>query len=172
MPTKIDQFASPTQKILNIFSLLLFTGRKYSLSQLAAKLNCSKQTVSRITEELTRTQGINIKDWKEDGRRWFQIESSARPHVSLSSREIQLLGMCKELVWHLLPKGIAEEVEDTLNKTTSFLPDMSEKARALDSICEVSVKGAIDYTPYQEIIEKILRQYEKRKFAKYLINPL
>ena len=165
MPPKNDQYSTPSQKILNLFSILLFTGRKYSLSQLSTNLACSKQTILRMTDELSRTHGIKLKDWMENGQKWFQIESSARPHVSLSPREIQLLGMCRELVWHLLPKGIREEVEGALNKTTVLLPDMAEQAKALDSICEVSVKGAIDYTPYQTIIGEILIAIREKKIC-------
>lgn len=165
MPSKIDQSASPTQKILNLFSLLLFTGRKYSLTQLANILECSKQTIGRITEELALTRGINLKTWMENGQKWFQIESSPRPHVSLSPREIQLLGMCKQLVLHLLPRGISEEVEGALNKTTALLPDMSDRATAFDSICEVAVKGVIDYTPFQDIIETTLRSIRQKNIC-------
>lgn len=165
MPPKTDQHATPSQKILNLFSLFLFTGRKYSLTKLSNILACSKQTVLRMTDELSRTHGIKLRDWMEDGQKWYQLESSGRPHVSLSPREIQLLGMCKELVWHLLPKGICEEVEAALNKTTVLLTDMAEKTKALDSICEVSVKGAIDYTPYQTIIEEILIAIREKKIC-------
>ncbi len=165
MPSKIDQFASPTQKTLNLFSLLLFTGKKFSLSQLAKILECSKQTVLRITGELSRTRNINLRDWIENGQRWFQIESSPRPHVSLSSREIQFLRICKEFVWHLLPKGISEEVEGALNKTTALLPNKEDCTTALDSICAVSVKGVIDYTPFQDIIETTLRAIRDRNIC-------
>jgi len=162
MPPKNDQYSTPSQKILNLFSILLFTGRKYSLSQLSTNLGCSKQTILRMTDELSRTHGVKLKDWMENGQKWFQIESSARPHVSFSPREIQLLGMCKELVWHLLPKGIRAEVEETLNKSTAFLPEMAKRDNALDSICEVSVKGAIDYTPFQEFIERFFEAIKNK----------
>ncbi|WP_158304252.1 helix-turn-helix transcriptional regulator [Solidesulfovibrio magneticus] len=168
MPPKKDQYSSPSQKILNLFSILLFTGRQFSLGQIAEMLECSKQTASRITEELARTRDIQLRVWKEDRQKWFQIESSPRPHVSLSPREIQLLGMCKELVWHLLPKGISEEVESALNKTTALLPNMANRADALDSIYDVSVKGAIDYTPYQDIIETILHAIREKNVCEII----
>jgi len=88
--------------------------------------------------------------------------------VSLSPREIQLLGMCKELVFHLLPKGISEEVESALNKTTTLLPNMANRADAFEAIYNVSVKGAIDYTPYQEIIENVLQAIRDKSICEII----
>jgi len=170
MPPKKDQYSSRSQKILNLFSILLFTGGEYSLGQLAEMLQCSKQNASRIAEELALTRGIELKVRTQDRQKWFKIESSQRPHVSLSPREIQLLGMCKDLVWHLLPKGISAEVESALNKTTALLPTMADRADAFDSIYDVSVKGAIDYTPYQDIIEKILQAIREKNVCEIIYH--
>ena len=57
MAKKHNDDASPSEKILGLYGLLLFTGRKYNLSSLADKFDCSKQTILRMvkTIELTHT---------------------------------------------------------------------------------------------------------------------
>ena len=52
MPKKLDPYASSAQKVLGLYSLLLFTGRSYSLGQLAGLFSCSKQTVLRMMEQI------------------------------------------------------------------------------------------------------------------------
>lgn len=50
MPAKLDQDARPDEKLLKLYSLLLFTGKEYSLTELKDKLMCSKQTIGRLVE--------------------------------------------------------------------------------------------------------------------------
>lgn len=55
MPAKKDPYASPTEKVVALFGVLLFSVRKHSLSQLADLLRCSKQMVMRAIEHLAST---------------------------------------------------------------------------------------------------------------------
>jgi len=157
MPEKIDPYSTPSQKALGLYNLLLFSGRGFSLPELSAKLNCSKQTVLRLAEQIQQGRQARLKSFVKDGKRWFRIEAPrSRPHCSVSAEQIQRLVMCRDMVWHLLPQGIREEIEQTLNYSTTLLPDMEHRDVALTQVVKAGFRGVIDYTPHQQTIETIL----------------
>jgi len=118
--------------------------------------------------ELSLNHDLRILSGKDGRQNWYQAERPVkRPNVTLDLHEIRLLVMCKELVWHLLPQGLREEVDQAVNKTTVLLPDMAECSNALDSICEVSVKGSIDYTPYQAAIEDLFKAIREKRICSF-----
>jgi predicted DNA-binding transcriptional regulator YafY len=158
MPQKLEPFASPSEKILGLFSLLLFTGERYSLTRLAGLLGCSKQSVLRMIEQIEHSNEAQVESWLEGGQRWFRMRTPPnRPHVALPPESIQYLVLCKELVWHMLPQAMRREIDSALHKATVLLPDMEERPRALAHVMDVSVKGAIDYTPHHAAIDALLR---------------
>jgi predicted DNA-binding transcriptional regulator YafY len=159
MPPKRDQFSSPAQKLLGLFGALLFTGREYSLTGLAGMLGCSKQSVLRMMESIERSKEVKIKTKiSSDGQRWYQAKTPrVRPNVSLTPERIQHLALCRDMVMHLLPKGLRDEIENTIARSTAFLPNLSDRGDALVSISKAMVKGAIDYTPHQETIERLFQ---------------
>ena len=159
MPEKLSPHSSPTEKTLGLFSLLLFTGKRYTLSQLATKLGCSKQSVMRMVDQIERSHAAGIETGIDhEKRRWYRIRAPrSRPNVALPPESIQYLVLCKELVWHLLPGSMRQEIDSTLNKTTVLLHDPEERPRALAHVMDVSVKGAIDYTPRHRDIGALLR---------------
>lgn len=55
MPAKLDQDARPDEKLLKLYSLLLFTGKEYSLTELKDELMCSKQTIGRLVDKLEKS---------------------------------------------------------------------------------------------------------------------
>ena len=169
MPSKRDAYASPSQKVLGLYSLLLFSGRKYTLTRLSEILHCSKQTVIRMLEQIERSNGITLESWTENKQRVVRIgKPPQRPNVCLSPEEVRHLVLCKDMVMHLLPKGLCDELQQTLARTTVLLPDFEERAKALDSFSSVRVKGSIDYTPFQETIDTLLKAIEERSVC--LIN--
>ena len=46
-------------KALSLYSLLLFSGRRYSLPELEKLLECSKPTVQRIIQDIESTRGLH-----------------------------------------------------------------------------------------------------------------
>lgn len=71
MPPKLDPYRSPSQKMLSLYSLLMFTGRPYSLAQLSRELHCSKQTVIRMTDQISRSFGGRVESRLESGKRIY-----------------------------------------------------------------------------------------------------
>ncbi len=159
MPPKIDQFSKPAQKLLGLFGALLFTGREYSLTGLATMLRCSKQSVLRMMEHIERSREVKIETrLGSDGQRWYRVKAPrTKPCVSFSPEQIRHLMLCRDMVMHLLPKGLRDEIEGTIARSTVLLPDMKERSEALISMARSMVKGSIDYTPYQANIEHLLQ---------------
>ena len=60
MPQKKDPNSNPTRNALSLFSLLLYSGRSYSLKYLAELYTCSKQTVIRLIEQIALSQNTNL----------------------------------------------------------------------------------------------------------------
>lgn len=158
MPPKLDQHTSPGQKVLSLYSLLMFTGRAFSLTELARELQCSKQTILRMTEQIGRSMGGEVESKLEGGRRIYWITAPrVRPTVSLSPEEIQQLEICRSMVLHLLPEPVREQLRKTIAKTTALLPDMKQRDAAFQPIATAEIKGRIDYDPHQEHLATLIR---------------
>ena len=158
MPSKHDPVATPSQKVLALYCLLLFEGRKHSLTRLAEAMQCSKQTVSRMVEQIAAAGRLSIDSWQEDRQRWFRARA-ARPGTLplLSPEELEQLVLCRDMVCHLLPQGLKGRIQAALAHTAAFLPDPSRRDEALAPVAGVLVKGGIDYTPHQEHLETLLQ---------------
>lgn len=169
MPRKLDDAATPAQKVLGLFGILVFSGNKYSLPRLAGILKCSKQSVLRMIEQIEKSHEVGIESWMEDGKRWFRVKPlRTRPNVSLTPERIQHLVLCRDMVWHLLPENLRRDVESTIAQSTVLLPDMEQRSEALVSITRARVKGAIDYTPHQEAIEALFLAIRDRRVCQVL----
>jgi len=166
MPNKKNPYSSPAQKVLGLYGLLLFTGRKYSLTQLAEVFQCSKQTVMRMIEEIERTQRIRIDGWVEDGRKWYRARTPHRtPNVTLDVEAIQHLLLCRDIAWNLLPAAMRENVSHTIEKTAVLLPEYEERADALTSFLRAHPRGAVDYSRSQHTIDTLLRAMRERRIC-------
>lgn len=164
MPSKLDQYASPSQKVLGLFGLLLFSGERYSLSRLAGILKCSKQTVMRMMEQIERSHEASIESGIEDNQRWYRLKGpGTKPNVSLTAKEIQRLVLCRDMVRHLLPEEFRKELDRTIVRTTVLLPSPEEKPVALSSVCGASFKGGIDYSPFQDMLDTLIVAIQKSK---------
>lgn len=163
MPAKMDPNSSPSQKVLSLYSLLMFTGRPYSLSQLSRELHCSKQTVLRMTEQISRSYGGRVESRLESGRRIYWMPApKTKPKVSLSPEEIQQLELCRGMVLHLLPDGVREQVKQTIAKTATMLSDMDGRDKAFEPVAVAEIKGRIDYSPHQEHIATLIRAIQDK----------
>lgn len=164
MPPKLDQFSKPAQKLLGLFGALLFTGREYSLTGLAKMLGCSKQSVLRMMESIERSREAKVESrLSDDGQRMYRVKTPpGRANVCFSPEQIQHLVLCRDMVMHLLPKGLRDEIENTIARSTVLLPDMKERSEALISMARSMVKGSIDYTPHQDNIELLLKCIRER----------
>lgn len=163
MPRKKDLYSSAGQKVVGLYSLLLFTGRAYSLGQLAKLFHCSKQTVLRMVEEIALSQRMDLESWMEGRERMYRARTpQQRPNVSLSIDEIQHLLLCRDMVWHWLPAALREDVEQTIAKATVLLPEYDHRDAALTSLAGARPKGVVDYSNSQDQVDAVLRAVRDR----------
>jgi predicted DNA-binding transcriptional regulator YafY len=172
MPRKRDPYQSPAMKVLGLHGLLLFTGRTYSLAQLARVLDCSKQTVLRGIEQLERSHQLELESWVEGRQRWYKAKTPARkPNVTLDPESIQHLLLCRDMVWHLLPDHLREEIGRSLQHATVLLPDFDEREEALRPLGEARPKGTIDYSKKQDVIADLLEALRGHRVVRMRYRP-
>lgn len=163
MPPKKNPDGNPTRNAVKLFSLLLFSGRAYPLKRLAEILECSRQTVLRLVEQIEMSGG-SIHKWTENGQSYYQIQSiGTRPKVVLSDQDVEQLVLCREWMQHLLPEGIRQNLERATEKTTVLLENYAHRAEVLEPIGQSSVKGRIDYTGFEKILERLMDSIRTRQ---------
>ena len=145
MGEKIDIYRSYGQKLISLFVRLMFSGESYSLTELARMLDCSKQTVLRLLNDITMAYGVNIEESMRGNRKFVCIRRPDRIPAanSLTEMELTLLHMCRTFTAHLLGKKLFDEATRALCKSQVLLPD-SKKISA--NHFAVFRPGSIDYT--------------------------
>ncbi|EGB14650.1 hypothetical protein DND132_1442 [Pseudodesulfovibrio mercurii] len=166
MPPKLDPTTTSAQKLISLYSLLLFTGRTYSLTGLARHLDCSKQTILRLVDALEAGSWARIESFRKGGQRWYRmVLPEQRPKLSLAPEEMQKLALCRDLVLHLLPPSLRESVGNSLSKTGVMLPDLSRRAEALRPVAASRTKGKVDYASFQDRLEALLAAVHGRNIC-------
>lgn len=164
MPEKHDPWATPGQKVIGLYSLLLFTGRAYTLGQLAEMFQCSKQTVLRMVEQIGLSHGLAVETWVEGKERFYRARTpQKRANVTLSVEEIQHLLVCRDIVWHWLPEVLRGDIERAVTKAAVLLPKYDERGEALTSLAGARPKGVVDYSRSQEQVDAIMRALRERR---------
>lgn len=158
MPPKKDQHSSPSQKTISLYCQLMFTGSRFSLSQLSREHRCSKPTIGRMIEQIERSFGGPVHSEIVGKEKFYWMpKPKQRPNVSLTPQEIQELDLCRGMVMHLLPETTRERLRHTIAKTTTLLPDMEVRAEAFSTIATAEIKGQIDYSPHNEHIQTLIQ---------------
>ena len=153
------------EKLISLFARLLFTRRRHSLTDLARMLDCSKQTVLRLVEDIERSYKVQI-EWSMEGRkRFFRMKTLGQqpPILNLTPTELHALYMCRAFAQHLLGRGFLEEVTRALDKGRTLLP---KDAGFSSEHFSAYRPGTIDYTPHQESIRMLLSAMEKKRICK------
>jgi len=164
LPTKHDPWATPGQKVVGLYSLLLFTGKTYSLGQLAGMFQCSKQTVLRMVEQIELSHRLAVETWVEGKERFYRARTPERlANVTLSVEEIQHLLVCRDIVWHWLPQTLREETEQSIAKAAVLLPKYDDRSEALTSLAGARPKGVVDYSNAQAQVDAVLRALRERR---------
>jgi predicted DNA-binding transcriptional regulator YafY len=158
MPQKLNPDGSYGQKLVTLFARLLFSGEWLGLGELARELDCSKQTVLRLVDDITLSYRIKLESELRGGRRYYRIRRSGtiEPAAMLTPQEMDTLLMCRAFTQHLLGRQGFGEAERALTKTAQLLSG----GRAPDddlgsSRFGVFRPGSIDYTPYLGFLQTV-----------------
>lgn len=165
MPEKRDYYSSYGQKLISLFAKLLFTQRSHSLIELARMLNCSKQTVLRLVDDIRRSYGVEIEEFLEGKRKYYRIKrlSKNTPSLNITESELSALYMCKTFAEHLMGKEMFAEASRALEKNQSHLS--AENQVATQHFASFKT-GSIDYTPHQDSIRILIEAMDNNKICK------
>jgi len=132
MPEKFDLYKSYGEKLIGLFVRLLFSGERHSLTELAQMLDCSKQTVLRLIDNIRKSYGVNIEETKEGNRSYYRIRKpvSSLKNIPLTEAELHSLLICKSFTQHLIGKKLYEEATQAIFKSKAALGTMAGRTAA------------------------------------------
>lgn len=144
------------------------------MKQLAEYMECSRQTVLRLMEEVELTGMLKVKMWREGGQNWYRAKVPVpRPNVSFSQSELQQLLLCRDFVCHLLPKGHQHLLSVASAKAICFLPDGQPDGQDTSQLQgQSAVKGFVDYTPQEHILNVLLNACGKLQVTEIAYKAL
>lgn len=165
MPEKFDLYKSYGEKLIGLFVRLLFSGERHSLTELAQMLDCSKQTVLRLIDNIRKSYGVNIEETKEGNRSYYRIRKpvSSLKNIPLTEAELHSLLICKSFTQHLIGKKLYEEATQAIFKSKAAIGDGQQIGE-----CHFTAfrPGTIDYTSKHQIIHTLIDAMEKQRVCK------
>ena len=155
MGRKWNQDATPSEKLLSLYTLLLVKGKEVSLSELSRELKCSKQSISRLIDQLEASRYGKLLRDKRGKEAVYSLDRPKKlPTLSLSAEGLYQLALCRDFMIHLLPDSIRKSVDATLKQASAFLPE-EENEGFFAPEGQSYVKGHIDYTPFQKMLQTL-----------------
>ncbi len=156
MPRKIDEDATTGNKLLRLFRKLMFTHSKLYVADLARELNCSRQTVTRLLNEIENVMGSQLQSGLDSNRKWYQYSHDGLPVPGLEMEELRLLSVCRDLADPYISDEIRDRLDRFIIDTTVALLGDDGFARDYQKILapdyRFSSKGTLDYTPHAATI--------------------
>lgn len=174
MPIKQNTDATPSETTLKLFCLLLFSGKEYSLSELAELMECSRQSIGRMMDKIDASgKGVVLSE-KRDGQRWYRLKvpQGNRPRVSLQPHELTHMALCHDLLRHILPLGIQKELAESDSKTATLLQNYEAREHALKRKGYPAVKGMVDYNSSECILRALCEAIDGFTICKVKYHPL
>lgn len=146
-------------RLLQLY-LLMSDGERYTLTQLAQRCECSRQTVLRLIEELDSITGVKIVKWKEGRNRCFQLRSrKSMSTLALDADAIRYLVLCQYIVQHMIPEPVRQQLERRLMRGLQVLSGSEKDGEFSLSVLK---KGYVDYTPFQPIFDDVQEAMKRR----------
>jgi predicted DNA-binding transcriptional regulator YafY len=171
MAEKLDLYRSYGQKLISLFVRLMFSGERYSLTELSRSMDCSKQTVIRILNDIRMAYGVDIEETFQGNRKYYRIKrlSSPMPIIPLTEMEIRTLQMCRDFAEHLMGKPLYEEATRALLKSRALLPG-DDNVFA----CHFAAfrPGTIDYSPQHQAIRTLIEAMDKKTVCRLIYQAL
>lgn len=156
MGRKWNQDVTPAERLLFVYTMLLFSGREMSLTELARRLDCSKQTVRRLIDQLEASRFGTLLREMHGREVAYRLERPRNlPKLSLDPEGLRQLALCRAFLMHLLPESMRRTVDATLQKASAYLPEGAEPCGIEEVGCAFA-KGPIDYTPFQETLRELM----------------
>jgi len=171
MAGKRDLYRSYGQKLMSLFVRLMFTGERHSLTDLSRSMDCSKQTIIRLMNDIRMAYGVEVEESTEGNRKYYRIrrKANALPASPITEQELRTLQMCRDFTEHLLGKPLYEEATRALLKSRSLLPE-GDKVFA----CHFTAfrSGTINYTSRDQVIHLLVEAMNKKVICRLAYRAL
>ena len=166
MPRKIDHETNRSQKCLNLFIFLMSSRQAWSLTDLARRQKCAKQTVLNLISDIEKSGwGVVVREMRGN-RRYFSL---ARPQntleMPLSSDRLSNLFLCRDFLSVLLPPVVRADVNDSLLLLRNYLPPNQLPPVPIG---QSIFKGQIDYAPFEYFWRTLVSSIEREKACRIL----
>lgn len=156
MGSKWNRDVTPSERLLALYSMLLFSGRTVSLTELARELDCSKQTVRRLVDQLEASSFGKLLRGMRGREVTYHLERPATlPKVSLDPEGLQQLALCRAFLCHLLPKSMQKTMDAALLQASALLPE-GETLGDAECMGQAAARGPIDYSPFQQSLRTLM----------------
>ena len=163
MGKKWNQDSKPSEKLLSMYTMLLFSGREASLSELSTELDCSKQAVLRLIDQLEASRFGKLLHDKRGRESIYRLDRPKNlPKLSLNAEGLYQLALCRDFMLHFLPEPMRKAVDTTLQQALAYLPE-SGTPEDLLPIGESFTKGRIDYSRFQEMLQSMIKGIRQHK---------
>jgi predicted DNA-binding transcriptional regulator YafY len=156
MPKKWDG-AKPGEKLLTLYSLLMVSRRKLSLTEISRQINASKQIVSRLIFQLEGSRFGKVITEKRGREVFYGLDRPKEiPRLALTPEALRELAICRNFLCHVLPEGMQKNITSTLRLTGTLVPEGIDLASD-DRLGRAMFKGRIDYSPFGEMLETLIK---------------
>lgn len=165
MAEKLDPYRSYGQKLISLFARLLFSGESHSLIELSKMLDCSKQTVLRLVDDIRRSYGIEVEESFVGRKKYYRIrkQSGGLPVANITEKEMAVLQMCRAFTQHLIGRKLFEDAAIALGKSRRLLKN--SQATPSSNFASI-IPGTIDYTPHHHNILSLVRAMDEKRICK------
>lgn len=152
--------ATAAEKILSLYTMLLVSPNSLSLTKLAERLECSKQTVSRLLVQMEKSQYGKIQKTLNGREAFFKLDKpSSKSILSINAKGLRQLALCREFLLHVLPDNMQMQLQESINQIAKY----SNQEEPIAGIGESLGKGIINYNNFENCINKVyLAIIEKR----------
>jgi len=156
---------SPGEKLLRLFSLLLFTPERYSLRALADTLDCSKQTVLRLIDQIESIGWAKVQRGESGRKALFWIERPGNlPRIALNPEGLEQLALCRNFLERLLPPATRLPMDAALQQASAYVSEADAvNIASAGTLGGAFSKGRIDYSEAQGFLRTLMQAAKERR---------
>lgn len=154
----------PAEKMLSLYTLLLTSSQPVRLTELSRLLNCAKQSVTRLIDQLESSHFGKIVRHQLGRQVAYSLDRLRhRPCTSLDAEGLRQLALCRELLLHFLPGDMHRVMRDSLHQAAALLPDTESLPPG--GIGGRLSKGHIDYGPFAATLDCLTGAMRERQIC-------
>ncbi len=160
MVKKIDPDSKRVDKALKLYILLLVSNRKFTTTELTQRLNCSKQSVRAIVDDLNANPDIEVieeTDEKTRVKRYYMEHCRPGVYDPITLDGYRQMELCRDLIGDLLPIEDQNSLNRALFDASSYLPRKDRFRFKTFSVATSFSKGHIDYNALKEVLHQLYR---------------